>query len=747
MSESIRVIITETVNEVSVEETQIRVDVREDTIVVNIGGAGGGGTGDVVDTGNDGLAPEMGDASWGFGLVNDSDTPAWRQIVDTGIGADIEVAVAESGGSDAASVLRPAKLRPGDYTDVEYSTLAAALAALPKTLSRAVVNIGEGEFDGAVVRGFDGGVLDLVGTWKTPTLASGVTSGLAGAGSGSTIVNKPAAAANWTAGDLVGKIFRPTSGTAFLGNDAFDENYLRIKSNTTTQLVLESSMFGLAAGDGFEIVEEGSILTGAAPEEISDVTVILGIVNCSADIRMRRIRIDNTDADALYGLATEQTQYVDIGGCGFTAAFAVPGYSSNIRMLSTHLEAGSYLYCYGQNVMLLNGIVGEDSTIHFERFQSLTASNVWLDGDVGYWNACYIAHGNVATLGGSIDNCLSATPLLLENIHEFSVASSLAGTNAARANAIDVSGGGQYNLAGSTIAGNSAASVVLAEGDQSFSYAQLSGNGAFMHKGTFLVWGTGSIVFPESVNVFSGQIQVYAFLRPLGDAYKEVTAHAGGGQGSAVAVGYIGTKITVCATDHDSVRLLGSADISITGGISGRVWNGTANIADLYPPTGQKIYLDGVDQGVNAAVPLAGGASIEWTLDNAGNYLVKSGGGASVQSPGCVFGDGSSSDSVVVGSVAYVRVPYEGTIEQWDIVADVACTCVIDVWKVAGAVPTIANTITASAKPQLVAATVGESSTLTGWTTSVAIGDVIAFKLSSLSGGSPTQIAIALRVA
>lgn len=121
-------------------------------------------------------------------------------------------------------------------------------------------------------------------------------------------------------------------------------------------------------------------------------------------------------------------------------------------------------------------------------------------------------------------------------------------------------------------------------------------------------------------------------------------------------------------------------------------------------------------------------------------------GGSGAQTPTGVFGDAVNTTSVVAGTVCYVRVPYSGTISEWTLIANVSCTCVVDVWKAAGALPTNGNTITASAKPSLSAATVGGSSTLTGWTTTVTTGDVLAFELESLSGGSPTEITIVLKV-
>lgn len=113
--------------------------------------------------------------------------------------------------------------------------------------------------------------------------------------------------------------------------------------------------------------------------------------------------------------------------------------------------------------------------------------------------------------------------------------------------------------------------------------------------------------------------------------------------------------------------------------------------------------------------------------------------------PTSTWGDGIYASSVQVGTVAYVRVPYSGTIMSWSIVADVSCTCTLDVWKSNASVPTVANTITASAKPALASAATNTSSVLTGWTTSVAVGDVFGFRLDSLTG-SPTGISLTLSV-
>lgn len=113
--------------------------------------------------------------------------------------------------------------------------------------------------------------------------------------------------------------------------------------------------------------------------------------------------------------------------------------------------------------------------------------------------------------------------------------------------------------------------------------------------------------------------------------------------------------------------------------------------------------------------------------------------------PTAVFGDSVNASSVAASTVTYIRVPYTGTIAAWHIVANTSCSCTIDVWKANNAVPTVANTITASAKPSLSSASTGSSTSLTGWTTSVGAGDVLAFKLESLTG-SPNAITLVLRV-
>jgi hypothetical protein len=116
-----------------------------------------------------------------------------------------------------------------------------------------------------------------------------------------------------------------------------------------------------------------------------------------------------------------------------------------------------------------------------------------------------------------------------------------------------------------------------------------------------------------------------------------------------------------------------------------------------------------------------------------------------IHSPGAAFGDGNDADSVADGLVGYVRVPYSGTIQAGHIVADTSITGSVAVWKAAGAVPTVADIISASDPIALVSATTGANTSLTGWTKTVSVGDVLAFDLT-LTIGTPKQIVVTLSI-
>ena len=96
--------------------------------------------------------------------------------------------------------------------------------------------------------------------------------------------------------------------------------------------------------------------------------------------------------------------------------------------------------------------------------------------------------------------------------------------------------------------------------------------------------------------------------------------------------------------------------------------------------------------------------------------------------------DGGGS-ALVVGTTEDVYIPFAGTIQEAIILADQAGSVVVDVWKTtyAAAPPTVAGTICAAAKPTLASAEKSRDTTLTGWTTALAAGDVLRFNVDSSS--------------
>lgn len=90
---------------------------------------------------------------------------------------------------------------------------------------------------------------------------------------------------------------------------------------------------------------------------------------------------------------------------------------------------------------------------------------------------------------------------------------------------------------------------------------------------------------------------------------------------------------------------------------------------------------------------------------------------------------------LTTGLKGFIRVPYAGTITKWTLLPDQSGSIVMDIWKdtYANHPPVVGDTITAAAKPTISAATKAESSTLTGWTTTITAGDILAFNVDSVT--------------
>ena len=98
------------------------------------------------------------------------------------------------------------------------------------------------------------------------------------------------------------------------------------------------------------------------------------------------------------------------------------------------------------------------------------------------------------------------------------------------------------------------------------------------------------------------------------------------------------------------------------------------------------------------------------------------------------------------GVAGDIHVPFACTITGVFIFADQTGSIVLDLWKdsFANFPPTDADSITASAPVTISSAAKASDTTLTGWTTSIAAGDIIRVNIDSVS--SITRFTLAIRV-
>ncbi|KKM13587.1 hypothetical protein LCGC14_1714720 [marine sediment metagenome] len=96
--------------------------------------------------------------------------------------------------------------------------------------------------------------------------------------------------------------------------------------------------------------------------------------------------------------------------------------------------------------------------------------------------------------------------------------------------------------------------------------------------------------------------------------------------------------------------------------------------------------------------------------------------------------DGGGS-AITTGEKGHLEIPFACTINQVTMLADQSGSIVVDIWKrvYADFPPTNTQSITASAVPTVTTAVKSQDSTLTGWTTAIAAGDILAFNVDSVT--------------
>lgn len=285
-----------------------------------------------------------------------------------GTTGDIFLRVA-SGGSDAATIARPARILSGDFTATPFLTIQAALDTVPKILrSNLQIKLDVGDWDGAIGAGFTGDLkrpivtngafpsIRFVGDWALATLTTGVNTGTAGTGTGGITIKKPAAAADWTVNNLRGKFVRIVSGagspTSVTATD-YQQNIALIRSNTIDTITTYGQQAlpattTLAAIDNtsvFEIVTPSASIhamndANAASFGFSGTggRTCLALLGITLDINCHSIRLGGT------GSVASTAMGVYFAGPGlFNAAYC---FGDGI---SGGLNVGPIIVFFGQN--------------------------------------------------------------------------------------------------------------------------------------------------------------------------------------------------------------------------------------------------------------------------------------------------------------------------------------------------------------------------------------------------------------
>ena len=91
--------------------------------------------------------------------------------------------------------------------------------------------------------------------------------------------------------------------------------------------------------------------------------------------------------------------------------------------------------------------------------------------------------------------------------------------------------------------------------------------------------------------------------------------------------------------------------------------------------------------------------------------------------------------TITTGLRGDIVIPFNCTVTQWTLLANQSGSIVVDIWKdtYANFPPVVGDAITGSAKPTISSSTKGQSSTLTGWTTSFTAGDILRLNVDSVT--------------
>lgn len=108
-----------------------------------------------------------------------------------------------------------------------------------------------------------------------------------------------------------------------------------------------------------------------------------------------------------------------------------------------------------------------------------------------------------------------------------------------------------------------------------------------------------------------------------------------------------------------------------------------------------------------------------------------------------IIHSGESSTTTLTTGIKYttaIIADKSSTITGWKILCNPSSSITLDVLKANKTMPTAANSITGSAAPTITTNQYAESTTLTGWNTAIAEGDVLLLKVVSNTAATYIQL-------
>lgn len=172
-----------------------------------------------------------------------------------------------------------------------------------------------------------------------------------------------------------------------------------------------------------------------------------------------------------------------------------------------------------------------------------------------------------------------------------------------------------------------------------------------------------------------------------------------------------------------------ASGLKITGGTLGLDLTIVPNLGSANNFTAVQTVTGLIDSSLTASSPVCTDTGKALTTVGC------TGGGTASHNVSAYFSTPGS--ALTSGQTVYVAASTSCTVQNWSILVDTG-TATVDVWKITSttALPTITNTITASAIPAISTGTFVSSTTLTGWTTLVTAGDVIGINLKTVASAT-----------